>query len=177
MIHLCVICTYIHPSVFRFRMITRVNINEFSPNLVCALILWRSGFGMLMGKFCQILTHFSAREMPIFSFPDNNFSKCLGITKLGTCIDLRTSGSGLLMGKFRQLLTVLSACDSIMAGYYCFTFCLFCFESDNYLYTHLCGGHFIPQVLVSFVHYVLRLWHVQDTVFSDLVILHSAVIK
>ena len=23
----------------------------FSPNLVCALILWRSGLGLLMGKF------------------------------------------------------------------------------------------------------------------------------
>ena len=42
------------PSVrlyFRFRMITWVNVNGFSPNLVCALILWRSGLGSLMGKF------------------------------------------------------------------------------------------------------------------------------
>ena len=38
-----------------------VNINEFSPNLVCALILWRSGLGLLMGKFRQI--------RDIFSFP------------------------------------------------------------------------------------------------------------
>ena len=53
---------------FRFRMITWVNINGFSPNLVCALILWRSGFGLLMGKVCQSLTELSARDMPIFSF-------------------------------------------------------------------------------------------------------------
>ena len=46
----------IRPSVLRFQMITRVNINGFSPNLVCALILWRSGLGLLMGKFRQILT-------------------------------------------------------------------------------------------------------------------------
>ena len=38
------------PSVcFRFWIITWVNINGFSSNLVCALILWRSGLGLLMG--------------------------------------------------------------------------------------------------------------------------------
>ena len=46
----------IRPSVFRFRMITSVNITGFSQNLVCALILWRSGLGLLMGKFGQFLT-------------------------------------------------------------------------------------------------------------------------
>ena len=30
--------------------------NGFSPNLVCALILWRSGLRPLMGKFHQFLT-------------------------------------------------------------------------------------------------------------------------
>ena len=44
------------PSVFRFQMITWVNINGFSPNLVNALILWRSGLGLLIGKFHQFLT-------------------------------------------------------------------------------------------------------------------------
>ena len=48
--------SYICPSLFRFLMITWVNIEWFSPNLVCALILWRSGLGLLMGKFRQILT-------------------------------------------------------------------------------------------------------------------------
>ena len=28
-----------------------MNVNGFSQNLVCALILWRSGLGLLMGKF------------------------------------------------------------------------------------------------------------------------------
>ena len=63
----------IRPSVFRFQMITWVNINGFSPNLVCALILWRSGLGLLMGKFCQIFTELSAQDMPICSFPGDNF--------------------------------------------------------------------------------------------------------
>ena len=81
--------SYVHPSVFLFWMITRVNINGCSPNLVCALILWRSGLGLLMGKFHQILTALSAQDIPIFSFPDGNLSKCQGIlTKLGTCIDI-----------------------------------------------------------------------------------------
>ena len=47
--------SYGHPY-FRFWMITGVNINGFSRNLVCLLILWRSGLGLLMGKFCQFLT-------------------------------------------------------------------------------------------------------------------------
>ena len=66
--------SYVRPSVFRFRMITWVNINGFWPNLVYALILWRSGLGLLMGKFRQFLTE-SARDTPIFSFPDYNLSK------------------------------------------------------------------------------------------------------
>ena len=66
---------YVRPSVFRFQMITWVNINGFSPNLVCALVLWRSGLGLLMGKFRQFLRELSARDTPIFSFPDYNLSK------------------------------------------------------------------------------------------------------
>ena len=44
-------------------------------NLVCDLILWRSGFGLLMGEFRQFFTELSARDTPIFSFPDDNLSK------------------------------------------------------------------------------------------------------
>ena len=104
---------------FCFRMITWVNINGFSPNLVCVLILWRSGLGLRMGKFHQILTELSAQDTPIFSFPDDYLNKCQGIlTKLDTCIDIwKRSGLGLLMGKFHQCLTELSAHDKIMAGY------------------------------------------------------------
>ena len=39
-------CLYVRPSVcpyFHIRTINGVNINRFSPNSVCALILWRSG--------------------------------------------------------------------------------------------------------------------------------------
>ena len=66
-----------------------------------------------MGKFCQFLTELSARDIPIFPFPDDNLSKCQWIfTKLGMCIDIVEIGLGLLMGKFRQFLTELSARDT-----------------------------------------------------------------
>ena len=42
-----------------------------------------------MGKFRQFLMELTARDTPIFSFPDDNFSKhqCF-FTKLGMCIDI-----------------------------------------------------------------------------------------
>ena len=52
-----------------------IKIDGFSPNMVCALILWISGLGLLMGKFRQIFTELSARDMPIFSFLHDNLSK------------------------------------------------------------------------------------------------------
>ena len=39
-----------------------------SPNLVCALILWRSGFGLLMGKISQFLTEFSAHHHHVVGY-------------------------------------------------------------------------------------------------------------
>ena len=62
---------YVHPFIHILFLDDNLNISGFSPNLVCALILWRSGLGLLMVKFCQILTELSARY--IFLFPDNNF--------------------------------------------------------------------------------------------------------
>ena len=79
--------TSVHPY-FRFRTITLVNINRFSPNSVCALILWISGLGLLMGKFHQFLTELSACYTSVFSFPDDNFKCQLIFTKLGVCIDI-----------------------------------------------------------------------------------------
>ena len=78
----------VRPSVFHFRMITWVNINGFSSNLVCVLILWRSGLGLLMGKFRQFFTELSAQNTHIF-ISDDNLSKHQWIfTKLGMCIDI-----------------------------------------------------------------------------------------
>ena len=54
---------------------TWINVNGFWPNLVCALILWRPGLGLLMGKLPQILTELSAQNTSIVWFPDDNMSK------------------------------------------------------------------------------------------------------
>ena len=62
---------------------------DFLPNLVCALILWRSSLGLLIGKFRQFLTELSACDTFVFSFQDNNLSKSQWIfTKLDMCIDI-----------------------------------------------------------------------------------------
>ena len=47
----------------------------FSPNLVCALILWRSAFGLLMDKFCLFFTELYARNTSVFYLQDNYLSK------------------------------------------------------------------------------------------------------
>ena len=54
--------SFLRPSIliFCFWMITKVNVSGISPNLVYALILWRSGLGLLMGKLCQFMTELSA---------------------------------------------------------------------------------------------------------------------
>ena len=110
-IHPPVIC----PSVylyFRFRMITWVNINGFSSKLVCALILWRSGLGLLMGKFRQFLTELSARNTSVFSFPGDNWSKCQWIfTKLEVCIDIVEVWFGIADGQ------ILSIFDYVLLSY------------------------------------------------------------
>ena len=51
---------------------------------------------LLMGKFCQTFTELSARDTPIFSFPNI----------------IRRSVLESLMGKFRPIFTELSARDT-----------------------------------------------------------------
>ena len=89
-----------------------INVNGFSLNLVCLLIFWTSGLGLLMGNFRQFLTELSACDMSVFSFLDDNFSKYQWIfTKLGVCIDIVEAWFGIADDKFRQFLTGLSAHD------------------------------------------------------------------
>ena len=57
-----------------------------------------------MGKFRQFLTELSARDTPIFSFPDDNLSKYQWIfTKLGMCIDIVKIWFGIANG---QILSI-----------------------------------------------------------------------
>ena len=56
--------------------------------------------GLLMSKFCQILTELSAQDTPIFLFPDNNLRKLQGIlTKLAVCIDIKEIWFGIANGQ------------------------------------------------------------------------------
>ena len=77
-------CPYFH-----FWMITLVNVNGFSPNLVCALILWTSAFRLQMEEVRPFLTKLSARSTSIFYFQDNYLSKfqCIFI-KFDMCINI-----------------------------------------------------------------------------------------
>ena len=53
-----------------------------------------------MGKFRQFLTKLSARDKSVFSFHDDNFSKCQWIfTKLGVCIDIMETWFGISDGQ------------------------------------------------------------------------------
>ena len=55
---------------------------------------------LLMGKFRQIFKELPAQDTPIFSFPDNNLSKYIGIlTKLAVCIDLKEISFGIANGQ------------------------------------------------------------------------------
>ena len=53
-----------------------------------------------MGEFRQFLRELSARDTPIFSFPDDNLSKHQWIfTKLGMCIDIVEIWFGIANGQ------------------------------------------------------------------------------
>ena len=93
---------------FPFRMITLVVISGFPPNLVCTLILGRSGLGLLMSKFRQFLTELSDKS--IFSFLDDNLVNINGFSPSLVCaLILWTSAFGLQKGKFHPFLIELSA--------------------------------------------------------------------
>ena len=76
-----------------------------------------------MGQFHQIFTELSARDTPIFSFPDDSLSKCQGIlTNFVHASILRSS-----VLEFGQILPVFDRVicpDTILAGYYGLMFLL-----------------------------------------------------
>ena len=47
---------------FCLGVITSINLSGFSSNLLYALIMWRSGLGLLMGLFLQFLTESSTHD-------------------------------------------------------------------------------------------------------------------
>ena len=57
-----------------------------------------------MDKFCQFLTELSARDTSIFSFPEDNLSRCQWIfTKLGMCIDIVEAWFGVANGQISSI--------------------------------------------------------------------------
>ena len=75
----------------------------FTKLSVC-IDLWKSGLGLLMGKFCQFLTELSAHDTSEFLVQDNKFGKCQWIfTKLGMCIDIVEIWFGIANG---QILSI-----------------------------------------------------------------------
>ena len=44
---------------------------DFNQTWLCALILWRSGLGLHMGKFLQFLMELIAQTSQHFTFPDD----------------------------------------------------------------------------------------------------------
>ena len=64
----------ISPSIFPLSD-DNLSVNGFSPHLVCALILSRSGFGLLNnGQVSSIFDSLlSACHVYVFSFPEDNF--------------------------------------------------------------------------------------------------------
>ena len=83
--------SYVRPSVrpfFRFRVITSKHQWIFFKLGMCIdiMVIW---FGIANGQISLFFTELSARDTPIFSFPDDNLSKHHWIfTKLGMCIDI-----------------------------------------------------------------------------------------
>ena len=73
---------------FYFRTITLVNINEFSRNLVCALILWRSGLGLLMCKISEFWQSNLPATHPYFSFRISWVNLSGLFTKFDLCIHI-----------------------------------------------------------------------------------------
>ena len=94
---------------FHSQTINWVDVNGFSPNLVYALILWKSGSGLLMSKYRPFLPamrlYFHFRMITLLSI--NGFSPNLVCASI-----LRRSGLGLLKGKYCKFSTELSARDT-----------------------------------------------------------------
>ena len=82
------VCPSVYLSVFLFTENNLVNINGFQPNLVCSLMLWRSGLGILMGKFCQFLTVICLPHICILFSQDTLHKYQWIFIKLGMCIDI-----------------------------------------------------------------------------------------
>ena len=76
------------PSVFSFPDDNFSKCQWISSNLVCALILCRSGLGLLMGKIYQFLTELSASDSLYFHFWMITLVSINGFSPNDVCIDI-----------------------------------------------------------------------------------------
>ena len=91
-------------------------------NLVCVLILWRSGLGLLMGKFHPIFDSYLPTACPYFHSRMITLVNINGFSPNFVCAFIMWRYDlGLLIVKFHQFRQ-LSACNMRMVGYYRFTF-------------------------------------------------------
>ena len=89
---------------FHFWTISLVNIKGFSPNFLCALILW-SGLRLLMDKFCQFLQSYLATTHLHFSFwPITSKSQWI-FTIYHMCIDIVKIWFGIAQRQISWILT------------------------------------------------------------------------
>ena len=73
-------------------------------NLVCALILWRSGSRLIMGKFCQFLQSYLPTTPQYFRFRTITWVNLNGFTPNLICaLILWRSGLGLLLDTFSSI--------------------------------------------------------------------------
>ena len=110
---------------FHFRKINWENTSGFSPNWVCALIMWRSDLGLLMANFVNFWQSYLLATHPYFHIRTVTWVNLNGFSPNFICTtddNERRCGLRLLIGKFCLWFTELSARDTIMAGYYRFTF-------------------------------------------------------
>ena len=72
--------------------------------LGCALILWRSGLGLLICKFCQTGWSYLPQTRQYFHFQTITLYKCQGIlTKFGSCIDIKEIWFWIANGQFLSM--------------------------------------------------------------------------
>ena len=119
-------------SYFGFRTLTRLNRNRFSPNLICALILWRSGLGFLLGTFHKFWTELSPHDTIIAGY------HCFTISLIGIFIVDHTIVVGyyvfaLDFSLLSLYICILVQCDTVLCSTENFICAFFCYDNFSKL--------------------------------------------
>ena len=143
---------------FHFLTVNLV-INRFLPNLVCALILWSSALGLLLGKFHQFLTVICLQNISIY-FLENNLSKFLWIfTKFDMCIDSVEIWFGIAHWQIASIFGRVTCEWHDNGGYYLYMF-LFNLKYSCCFLSFL--AH-LSQRLLRWTYSIARLWSLSSS--------------